>query len=211
MGYQQATTDYGQDTRQTQSYAGTYNPMMYNVQQAGPQASAYDTSQQFAVRQPAGLQMITTDVTAPYFPSEPASAATATGIQSQAAPSSASTHVYQQSSADRANLMQNYSTPGMQDVASGMAAQSSAAADVSMEEAEFPAASTGLDDAYNEYQNAVKQIFENIQNGVLAPAGESLLNVSEWLLTHVTELGMGPAPVDPDDPAGTPLFLFGGQ
>jgi hypothetical protein len=212
MGYNQSAPDYSQDTRQPQTYAGTYNPMMYNVQQAGSQAAVYDTSQQFSARQPAGLQMITTDVAGPYFSSEPASAATGTGLQSQAAPSTASTGVYQQSPAERASMIQNYSTAaGMQDVASGIAAQPSSAADVSMEEPEFPdAAADGLQEAYNNYQNAVKQIFENIQSGELAPASDSLITVSEWLLSHVIELGMGPAPVDPDDPAGTPPIFLGG-
>jgi hypothetical protein len=66
--------------------------------------------------------------------------------------------------------------------------QNTPAPDVRMEE-EYPAPA-GLDEAYASYQSALKEIFQNIRNGVLASASESLLGVSDWLLTHVVELGM---------------------
>jgi len=184
MSYHHNPADYGQaDTRQTQGFTSAYNPttMIYNVPQAtGPQSTAvYDTSQQFSSRQPAGLQMMTTDVAAPYFPGEPTNTATASALQSQAGSSSAS-QVYQQSG------LQNYSTSGMASMG-GMASQSSSAQDVRMEE-EY-SAPEGLDAAYASYQSALKAIFQNIHDGALASASESLLSVSEWLLSHVSELG----------------------
>jgi hypothetical protein len=185
MGYHQAPADYGQaDARQTQSFAGAYNPtaMMYNVQGAGAQNPAvYDTSQQFSSRQPAALQMMATDVAAPYFQSEPTSAAAASAIQPQAS-SSASPSVYQQAG------LQSYPAGGMAAMGGMAAAQSTQAADVSMEEQEYPAPG-GLDEAYASYQSALKEIFQNVRNGVLAPASDSLLHVSDWLLSHVVELG----------------------
>lgn len=185
MGYHHTPTDYGQtDSRQTQSFAGTYNPtaIMYNVPQAaGPQSTGvYDTSQQFSSRQPAGLQMMTTDVAAPYFSSEPTNPATASAMQAQTA-SSGGPQVYQQPG------LQNYSTSGMATMG-GMAGQSSSTSDVRMEE-EYPAPE-GLDAAYASYQSALKAIFQSIHDGALASASESLLNVSDWLLGHVAELGL---------------------
>jgi hypothetical protein len=184
MGYHHTSTDYGQaDTRQGQSFTGAYNPtaMMYNVPQApGPQSTAvYDTSQQFPSRQPAGLQMMGTDVSAPYFSNEPANAAAATAMQAQTATSGAS-QVYQQPG------LQNYSTSSMAAMG-GMASQSASAQEVRMEE-EYPAPE-GLDAAYASYQSALKAIFQNIRDGALASASDSLLNVSDWLLSHVAELG----------------------
>ncbi|SPQ21250.1 0acf0048-c05d-4f22-aeb0-f0b24d211cd6 [Thermothielavioides terrestris] len=184
MGYHHSTADYGQpDSRQTQSFGGTYTPtMMYNVQQTGgPQGAAvYDASQQFPSRQAAGLPMMATDVTAPYFSSEPANTPAPSTLQAQTASSSA-TPVYQQPG------LHGYSTGGMAAIG-GMAAQSTPAAEVRMEE-EYPAAE-GLDEAYAAYQSALKEIFQNIRNGVLAEASESLLNVSNWLLSHVVDLGL---------------------
>jgi hypothetical protein len=156
--------------------------MMYNVQQpAGPQSGAvYDASQQFSSRQAAGLPMMTTDVTAPYFSSEPANTAATSTLQSQAAPSSTA-QVYQQPG------LHGYSTGSMAAIG-GMTTQTTPATDVRMEE-EY-AAPGGLDEAYASYQSALKEIFQNIRNGVLATASESLLSVSDWLLSHVVELGM---------------------
>lgn len=185
MSYHHSTADYGQaDSRQSQSFGGTYNPaMMYNVQQtAAPQSAAavYDASQQFSSRQAAGLPMMATDVTAPYFPSEPTNAAATSTLQAQAA-SSSTPQVYQQPG------LHAYSTGSMAAIG-GMTTQSTpAAADVRMED-EYPAAG-GLDEAYASYQSALKEIFQEIRNGVLATASESLLRISDWLLSHVVELG----------------------
>lgn len=193
MGYHQSPADYGQDARQTQNFAGAYNPrtMMYNAQQQpGAQNSVYNTTQQFSSRQPAAMQMMATDMAAPYFQSEPTNAATASALQSQNASANASPAVvYQQSPADRSAMLQGYSSsmgsmggmPPPQPVGS--------APDVSMEEQQEYPQSSGLDEAYNSYQSALKDIFQNIQNGVLAAASESLLNVSDWLLSHVADLG----------------------
>lgn len=186
MSYHHSTAGYGQaDSRQAQSFGGTYTPaMMYNVQQtAGPQSGAvYDASQQFSSRQAAGLPMMATDVTAPYFPSEPANTAATSTLQAQAA-SSNTPQVYQQPS------LHGYATSSMAAIG-GMTTQTTPAGDVRMEE-EYPAAG-GLDEAYASYQSALKEIFQNIRNGVLAAASESLLNVSDWLLSHVVELGRPP-------------------
>lgn len=73
--------------------------------------------------------------------------------------------------------------------AAAAAAPAAATADVSLDEQEYPATS-GLDEAYASYQTALKEIFQNVTNGILQAASESLLNVSDWLLSHVTELGL---------------------
>jgi len=185
MSYHHSAADYGQpDTRQTQSFTGTYNPtaMMYNVPQAaGPQSAAvYDTSQQFSSRQPAGMQMMATDVAAPYFSSEPTNTAAASAMQGQSTSTSAS-QVYQQPG------LQSYSTSNMAAMG-GMAAQSASTSDVRMDD-EYSAPGSSLDQAYASYQSALKEIFRNIRSGILSTAGDSLLNVSDWLLSHVAELG----------------------
>jgi len=192
MGYHQSTSDYGQDARQGQSFAGAYNPanMMYNVQQASAQNPVYDTNQQFSSRQPAGMQIMGTDVATPYFQSEPTNAA-ASALQPQATAGAASSNptsaVYQQGATDRSAML-SYSAGGMATMGGLGPQATSSAADVTMEEQEYPA-SSGLDEAYASYQTALKEIFRNIQAGALTTASESLLNVSEWLLSHVTELG----------------------
>ncbi|KAK8135810.1 hypothetical protein PG984_003750 [Apiospora sp. TS-2023a] len=182
MPYQ---SEYGQDTRQTQNFSA-YNPsLMYNVPQTSAQNTVYDTSQQFPSRQPAALQMMPTDVAASYFPSEPTNAGAAPALQAQAASSSTS-GVYQQSPADQRAMIHQY--PSSIASMSGMSQQASAPDQV-MEEQDY-SNSTEMGEAYEQYQTALKEIFTNIRNGVLVSASESLLTVSDWLLSKVAELGL---------------------
>ena len=68
-------------------------------------------------------------------------------------------------------------------------AQSNAAAP-NPEEAEAQDQDNGaFDRAYVQYQEALKQTFENTREGRLAEAGQSLLEISEWLLRAASELG----------------------
>lgn len=180
MPYQ---SEYGQDSRQTQGFSA-YNPsMMYNVPQAGTQSTVYDTSQQFPSRQAAGLQMMPADVAAPYFPSEPTNAAAASSLQQQGGSSSTSS-VYQQSPADQRAMLQTYPS-GMASMG-GMAQTS--AQDQVMEEQDY-STSAEMGEAYEQYQSTLKEIFTNVKLGALQPASESLVNVSDWLLSKVADLG----------------------
>jgi hypothetical protein len=187
MPYQ---SEYGQDTRQTQNFGAYNTSMIYNVPQAGAQNAVYDTSQQFPSRQAASMQIMPADVAAPYFPSEPANAAAAPGLQAQAG-SSGSPAVYQQSPADQRAMLQSYPS-GMASM-SGMS-QTSAPDQVmedhhQQQQQQEYSASAEMGEAYEQYQSALKEIFTNIRNGVLLAASESLLSVSDWLLSKVVELG----------------------
>ncbi|TRX95315.1 hypothetical protein FHL15_003646 [Xylaria flabelliformis] len=186
--------EYAHDSRQTQGYGAYNTSMLYNVPQASAQSSVYDTNQQFSSRQSGGLQMMPTDVAAPYFPSEPTNAAATAGLQPQTA-SSSTTAVYQQSPADQRMLQQSYPSAM---APMGSMAQAEAEQIVEEEEEEqqqqytapAPAQTSQMGEAYEQYQSALRDIFTNIQNGVLQNAGESLLGVSEWLLTKVVDLGL---------------------
>lgn len=171
---------YTQDQRHQQSFA-SYNPdMMYNVAPQAPPNNVYDSAPQFQTRQPAGMQMLS-DVAAPYFPSEPTSAPAPPVLQHHA--SSGSSNVYQQSPADRAPLLQQGYPGGL-----AMGAMPQSAPEI-MEEEDYHPQGPGMEAAYTAYQTALKEIFGNIKHGRLAEAGQSLLEVSEWLLGHVGDLG----------------------
>ncbi|KAG8158759.1 hypothetical protein KVR01_011202 [Diaporthe batatas] len=193
MGYQQSAGSYGQDGRQTQNFAGSYNPtMMYNVPQATTQNPVYDTpGSSFDLRQPAAPQMMPADttMTAQYFSNEPTNAAAASAMQQQQPSSAQAAAVYQQGPSDR-NTMMNYPSniAGMQTM--GAQATPTAPPDVSMEDSSEYPGGADLNQAYTQYQDALKEIFKNIRDGALVTASESLLSVSEWLLSHVHELGL---------------------
>ncbi|KAI1129439.1 hypothetical protein F5Y10DRAFT_151431 [Nemania abortiva] len=187
MGY---PSEYGQDSRQTQGY-GAYTPsMLYNVPQTSAQGAVYDTSQQFPARQAAGLQMMPAEVATPYFPSEPtnaaAAAAAAASMQPQTASSSTAAAVYQQ------NPQQSF-TSGMAPMG-GIVQAGGPEPAIEGQEYSVHAPASGPDpsmkEAYASYQRALRDVFTNIQNGALHPASESLLTISEWLLTKVGELGL---------------------
>lgn len=57
-----------------------------------------------------------------------------------------------------------------------------------MEEQDFPN-SIEMSTAYEQYESYLKEIFTDIRNGVLVLASESLLTISDWLLSKVAELG----------------------
>lgn len=190
MGYHQSATGYGQDARQSQSFAGSYNPsLMYNVPQAGAQNAVYDTTaSSFDLRQPAAQQIMPADVTNTYFPSEPTNATAASAMQTQQPSTAQTAAVYQQGSTDTRNNMMNYPSniAGMGNMATPATA---AAPDVSMEEAGDYQGASDLNQAYQQYQDALKGVFSNIKDGALETAGKALLSVSDWLLGHVHELG----------------------
>ncbi len=62
------------------------------------------------------------------------------------------------------------------------------APDQVMEEQDY-SASGEMGEAYEQYQSTLKEIFTNIKLGALQAASEALVNVSDWLLTKVAELG----------------------
>ncbi|KAK6840955.1 hypothetical protein PG987_001815 [Apiospora arundinis] len=126
-----------------------------------------------------------TDVAASYFPSQPTNAGAAPVIQAQAT-SSSTLGVYQQIPADQRVMLHQY--PNSIVSMSGMSQQATAPDQV-MEEQDY-SNSTEMGEAYEQYQKALREIFTNIRKGVLVSASESLLTVSDWLLSKVAELGL---------------------
>ncbi|RDW89379.1 hypothetical protein BP6252_01411 [Coleophoma cylindrospora] len=181
LQYQQG---YPQDQRQQQNFAG-YNPdLMYNVTQQATQSTTYDTNQQFQARQPAAMQMLS-DVAAPYFPSDPSTAAAPPGLQHHASSSSSTVYPQQQ------QQQQQHQSPAQQGYSGTMTMGGipHTAPDI-MDQSQYEAQGPGMEEAYNAYQTALKEIFQNVINGRLAEASQSLLEVSEWLLGHVGDLGL---------------------
>jgi len=171
--------EYGPDQR-NQSFTSYSPSMMYNVNQQGPQSAVYDAAQHFQQRQPAALQMLP-EVAGPYYGGEPSNAPVAPILQHQQSSSSSTTF---QSPPDRNQLLQGYSGN-----MAGMSGMTQGPAEFIEDEEQTRA---GMDEAYNSYLNALKGIFQNITNGMLVEASASLIEVSNWLLSRVTELGEPP-------------------
>jgi hypothetical protein len=136
--------EYGPDQR-SQSFTSYSLSMMYNVNQQGPQSAVYEAAQHFQQRQPAAMQLLP-EVAGSYYAGEPSNPPAAPILQHQQS-SSSSTAFQQSPAADRNQMLQGYggSIAGM----SRMTAEF-------MEEEQVRA---GMDDVYNSYLNALKEIF----------------------------------------------------
>ncbi|KAG7402576.1 hypothetical protein Forpe1208_v017137 [Fusarium oxysporum f. sp. rapae] len=174
-------SEYGHDSRQTQGFGGysTAATMMYNVGQPSTQNTVYD-AQQFSSRQPAAIKMIPPDVASSYFGSE-TEASAGSSLQQPAQGSSGSTNVYQQSNA------MNYASNSMSSVSA--MPQAKKPADVSMTD-DHDYAEGALEEKWVSYQRQLGSIFQEIVNGSLEGASETLLSVTSWLLSQVADLAM---------------------
>ncbi|KAK8029407.1 hypothetical protein PG993_010698 [Apiospora rasikravindrae] len=174
MSYQ-----YGQVTREPKD-TGTCNPsLVYNIPHTSVQSTVYDTNQLLPLWQPTALWR-PAGMAASYLLSEPTDTGTAPALSAQAVSSGAS-EVDPPVPAEEGAVLD-----GQRGVAltSGMPQASEAP------EEKGDSASTEMGEAYAQYQTTIKEIFTNIRNDVLASASGSLLAVSDWLLSKVTELGL---------------------
>lgn len=180
MQYQ---AEYPQESQRQQQFPQYASQMMYSVpQQAQPQ-SPYEAVQQYQPRQSAAIEVLSSQFGVPpyYNPGEPTSAPGPTTISQQYAPAQFQQPVQYQAptSLGRSNLQSSYPT--------GMAEFAQPAAPDVLEPPNSDA--SNFDQAYSQYQEALKQTFENARVGRLVEASESLLEISEWLLGHAVDLG----------------------
>ena len=183
MSYQQA--DYAQDARQPQSF-GAYNPnMMYPVGQTGPH-NPYEAAQQFQGRQSAPMPMMAGDVPQYFQPDAGAAAAAAAastipGGQSAAATPSSAIYPQQQQ-------MPGFSGT-LPSLGGGGGAVQAGGKGMAVDEPEYTSTGPGAEERWADYQNRLAGVFQDIQSGNLKRASEALLEVSNWLLTQVVDLG----------------------
>ncbi|KAF5985952.1 hypothetical protein FBULB1_2684 [Fusarium bulbicola] len=174
-------SEYGHDSRQTQGF-GSYSTaatMMYNVSQPSEQNTVYD-AQQFSSRHPTAMQMMPPDVASSYFGSNTGASA-GPSLQQPAQGPGGSANVYQQSNA------MNYASNSMSSVSAMPQAKNTA--DVSMKD-DHDYAEGALEEKWASYQRQLGSIFQEIVNGSLESASETLLSVTSWLLSQVADLGM---------------------
>jgi hypothetical protein len=180
----QYQSDYSQDQQrqqQQQSFPQYGSGMMYNVaEQSSQGAAVYDPTQQFQSRQPAAMEVLSNMAVPQYYVSGEPTSTSISAVHSQQAPQYPSLPYQQHGSLTRTGLSQSY----------GQIADLPSAPQEQMDEQEYDqAAASSFDDAYNQYQTALRRTFENTRNGILAEAGQSLMEITEWLLSHAVDLG----------------------
>jgi hypothetical protein len=146
----------------------------YNLDRMGditqPIQNVDDSTPHFQTRQSSVMQTLSVDAT----PDESTSAFALQGLQHNG--SSRYPDLYQQQQISQSLIPKSH--------AYGIAI----GAEITEEEG-FQRQGLGIEAAYTSYQSALKQIFQNIINRRLEEASQSLLEVSEWLLGHVGDLG----------------------
>lgn len=185
----QYATEYSQEPQRHASYPGYGGGLMYGVAQQIPQNQPYDPVQPYQQqRRSATLDVLSTQFpgVSPFYVSGEPGGASGASVQSQPAPSQfPSLSFPQQSPAPRPSLATVY-TPSMGDVQHSVG-------DQSMTGQDYVQGPSNYDAAYNQYQTALKRTFANIHNGQLMEAAQTLLEISDWLLTHAVELGTFPS------------------
>lgn len=194
--------DYGSDTRgQNQSF-GNYNAgmMMYNVPQPNTQTPVYDTQPFTQRQQQTSMSMMAPDVASTYFGSE-AGGAAPSSLQHAGQGSGAASGEYQQQgghmnysgSMSSVNSMQQQQQQQQQ----GAAGANSAASEG------HDYRDAALEEKWLNYQRQLGTVFQDVKNGSLESASETLLALSSWLLTQVTDLGrQTPPPPGTSDGTG---------
>lgn len=167
---------YGTDGTQTPGF-GSYNAgmMMYNVPHTAAQQAVYDT-QQFTPRQHAGMQIMPSDVASTYFASD-ATGAAASSLQAGQG-SSASSNVYQH---HNPGIGYPSSMSELQQQSSGTNPGTSEGRDVSSDDT--------MAMKWSRYQRQLGTVFQDVKDEQLERASKTLLDLSNWLLPQVSQLG----------------------
>ena len=170
-------------------------------------------------RRPAGMELPTQFVNVQpfYVPNEPITTTAAVPTQhvSSTFPSLA---FPQQTPAGQSTMAPAYAPP-MSDLSQGTASQQPQHHHQQQQQqqqhqqhqqqqaaaSEYGQAQPNYEAAYNWYQANLKRTFEQIHAGQLADAGQTLLDISDWFLTHAAELGKAiPRFQEPPDPTPSP-------
>lgn len=160
---------------------------LYGFGQQGPTQGPFDVVPQYPTRQSAAIEALSSQFSVPqYFaPEEP----TGTGI-----PAGLSTYLNAQVPYNQPSPMARPSTTqhfpvSMTDFSSIGAAPTSRV-EPPADASQMPSADpSGLDEAYTQYQRAIRSTFDQTRAGRLVEASRSLLEISEWLVTNARDLG----------------------
>lgn len=187
QGTLQYQTEFSQDHQRQQTFSQYGSGLMYGIPQQLPHSQSYDPVQPYQQRRRStAIEVLSTQfagVPSFYAAGEPTTAPAAT-VPSQQAPAQFTSHQTfpQQSSGTRSTLGPVYA-PTMSEVQQIGATQPMTAS------SDFSQGTPNYDADYGQYQTALKRTFENVRNGQLAEAAQTLLEISEWLLTHADALG----------------------
>ena len=177
--------EYAQEPQRQQPYPQHYtSQLMYGVsQQPSSQQTPYDPVAQYQSRQSVATEVLPHQFGDPqyYNPSAGGSTSTPTAVPQQysTAPYQQPMQYPPQSDLDRPTIIPQFP-------ATEPEFAQPAAPDSSDSQQRQP---DRYDEFYNQYRRALRDTNENASRGRLVEAGESLLEISEWLLGNAEGLG----------------------
>ncbi|OJD17559.1 hypothetical protein AJ78_02372 [Emergomyces pasteurianus Ep9510] len=177
--YSSSSSSRNQQQQRLSQYGGE---MVYNMPQAQPQ-SPYEGVSHYQPRHSPAIDVLGTQFGGPqYFQAEGPAAAAGSDQYLTAS------HVQPTPYSQAAPLSRAATVSTLPEIMVDLQAST---APEGLGHTEFPHESpSSFDDAYNQYQQALRQTFENARSGRLVDASQSLLELSAWLLGNATELGL---------------------
>jgi hypothetical protein len=185
--------EYPQDSQGRQPQYSSYGANMeYGLPQ--PPGQSYAPMQSYPPRQNAAIEVLSSQFSggAQYYvagdsptPVAPASTPHHQQHQQQSA-GQFSSPSYSQYSPAAARLPHPYtsSTPDLNPPVPAVASEPAEGTEYATQNQ-----AAALDEAYAQYQAALKKTFQNMHEGRLGEAGTSLLTISDWLLSNAVALG----------------------
>lgn len=173
------------DRRQDMPHYVPYE--LYSFGQQGPTQGPFDVVPQYPARQSAAIEALSSQFPVPqYFASEEP---TGTGV-----PAGLSTYLNAQLSYNQPSPMARPSTtqpfPANMADFSSIGAAPASRVEPSADPSQMPLSGpSSLDEAYAQYQRALRSTFDQTRAGRLVEASRSLLEISEWLVTNARDLG----------------------
>lgn len=184
-GYQ---SDYSPQTghRQQQSFPPYTSTMMYSLPQSPSVAAhSYNTIQSYPThRQNAAIEVLSSQFgIPPYYVSEPHGSSSNVGTPHQQPQS----QYYSQSSSPQ-RLPQTY-TSSIHELTQQPPISSTISSTTEHTENSQQSQGRAFEEDYSRYQTALRGTFQHMRDGRLLEAGNSLLELSTWLLTNAVDLG----------------------
>lgn len=206
--YPQDQNSQQQQQQQQPTFSDYEQEVVYSIQQQGPPHDSFSIVSQYPARQPAAtIEALSSQFAVPqYFPAgEP----TETGVGGLLSPylntrfppatcpppgpaghASASAQLFSATMADLTNPLGAAAGQQQQPPPQQPQQTQQAQAQPQQSAANPATAIAHLEDAYSQYQRAIRVTLDHSRAGSLVEAGQSILEISEWILTNAEQLGM---------------------
>jgi hypothetical protein len=160
--------------------------MLYGFGQQGPAQGHFEVVPQYQTRQSAAIDVLSNQFAVPqYFAPEESAGS---GVAALSPYLNAQLQPYNQGPMARPNTTQSFSAP-ISDFSAIGSGSMNRLDQPQTESQQQQSDQPSLEEAIGRYQHILRRTFDQTRAGRLVEAGGSLLEISEWLVTHARDLG----------------------